>query len=284
MTNVTPRVSNAHHETVSGFGAEWQRFDQSGLDDAEGQAIFNEYFSLLPLSSLPNGAVGMDVGCGSGRWARFVAPAVGELHVVDASAEALGVARRNLAMMPNVSFHNVSVDSLPGEDGSFDFVYSLGVLHHVPDTSAGIQACVRKLKPGAPFLVYLYYALDNRPAWFRALWKASDAVRKRVSALDVGPRTRVAEDIAATVYWPLARFALLAEKCRVNPASLPLSAYRHHSYYTMRTDALDRFGTKLEQRFTREQISDMLHSAGLTNIRFREESAFWCAIGTTPSA
>ena len=126
MTDVTPRVSNAHHETVSGFGAEWQRFDQSGLDDAE--------------------------------------------------------------------------------------------------------------------------------------------------------------VIAATVYWPLARFALLAEKCHVNPAALPLSAYRHHSYYTMRTDALDRFGTKLEQRFTREQISDMLHSEGLTNIRFREESAFWCAIGTKPSA
>jgi SAM-dependent methyltransferase len=278
-----PGGSNADDETVDGFGAEWQRFNQSDLDDAESRRIFAEYFSLMPLASLPTGAVGMDVGCGSGRWARLVAAQVGALHAVDASAEALGVARRNLASFTNVEFHNNSVDSLPCADGSLDFVYSLGVLHHVPDTAAGIQACVRKLKPGAPFLVYLYYALDNRPVWFRELWKVSDRLRRRVSALDVGPRTRVAEVIAATVYWPLARLSRLAEMVGIDPAPFPLSAYRRHSYYTLRTDALDRFGTKLEQRFTRAQIDAMLRNAGLENIRFRDESAFWCAVGTKAS-
>jgi SAM-dependent methyltransferase len=276
--------SNADEATVDGFGAEWQRFDQSELNDAESRRIFAEYFSLMPLASLPADAEGMDVGCGSGRWARLVAAQVGTLHAVDASAEALGVARRNLASFTNVEFHNNSVDSLPCADDSLDFVYSLGVLHHVPDTAAGIHACVRKLKPGAPFLVYLYYALDNRPAWFRGLWKVSDHIRRRVSALDTGPRTRVAEVIAATVYWPLARLSLVAEKVGINPAPFPLSAYRSHSYYTLRTDALDRFGTKLEQRFTRAQIETMLREAGLENIRFRDESAFWCAVGTKPLA
>jgi hypothetical protein len=45
-----------------------------------------------------------------------------------------------------------------------DFGYSLGVLHHLPDPRAGLAACVTKLKPGAPMLVYIYYAFDNRPA------------------------------------------------------------------------------------------------------------------------
>ena len=285
MNNPSERAqANADGHTVDGFGAEWQRFDQSELDDAESRRIFAEYFSLMPLASLPAGAVGMDVGCGSGRWAKLVAPEVGALHAVDASNEALGVARRNLASFTNVAFHNTSVAALPGEDNSLDFVYSLGVLHHVPDTAAGIQACVNKLKPGAPFLVYLYYSLDNRPAWFRTIWKASDAVRRKVSSLDVGPRTRVAEVIAATVYWPLARLSLLVEKLGVNPSLIPLSAYRTHSYYTLRTDALDRFGTNLEQRFSRAQIDTMLRNAGLENIRFREESAFWCATGTKIAA
>ncbi|MCY7329778.1 MAG: class I SAM-dependent methyltransferase, partial [Saprospiraceae bacterium] len=66
--------------------------------------------------------------------------------------------------------------SLP--DGAMDFGYSLGVLHHIPDTRAALAACVRKLKPGAPFLLYLYYAFDNRPWWFKALWRLSDVVRR----------------------------------------------------------------------------------------------------------
>ena len=47
-----------------------------------------------------------------------------------------------------------------------DFGYSLGVLHHIPDTCAGIKACARLLKRGGPFLVYLYYAFDNRAIAF----------------------------------------------------------------------------------------------------------------------
>ena len=60
---------------------------------------------------------------------------------------------------------------------------------------------------------------------------------------------------------------------------LPLSAYRHLSFYTMRTDALDRFGTRLEQRFTRVEITAMMEQAGLEDIRFSEAIPYWCAVG-----
>jgi hypothetical protein len=88
--------------------------------------------------------------------------------------------------------------------------------------------------------------------------------------------------IAISVYWPLARFASLMERLGMpsgKAAALPLGFYRHLSFYTMRTDALDRFGTRLEQRFTRKQIESMMLAAGLTNIRFSEDSPFWCAVG-----
>ena len=81
------------------------------------------------------------------------------------------------------------------------------------------------------------------------------------------------------VYFPLARTAGLLEKLGLNVESLPLSVYRHHSFYTMRTDALDRFGTRLEQRFTRAQITEMMQSAELENIRFSDGFPFWCAVG-----
>ena len=273
-------TKNVSWHVVDGFGDEWTRFDQSALPENDREDLFRLYFGLFPWDKVGQDAVGFDLGCGSGRWARLVAPRVRELHCIDASAAALEVAKRNLAEMDNCRFHLASVDEIPLEEGSADFGYSLGVLHHVPDTRAALTACVSKLKPGAPFLVYLYYAFDNRPDWFRLVWRLSECGRVIVSRAPFPIRYCCSQMIAAFLYWPLARFARLLEKIGGRVDLLPLSAYRRRSFYVMRTDALDRFGTRLEHRFTRSKITDLMENAGLTNIVFSDQEPFWCAIGT----
>jgi len=271
---------NADEATVAGFGDEWRTFDQSDLGQKEGDALFAEYFAIFPWQSLPPDAAGFDMGCGSGRWAQRVAPRVGQLHCVDAAADALDVARRNLAGRPNVAFHHASVDTTSLPTASMDFGYSLGVLHHVPDTQAGIRACVSLLKPGAPFLVYLYYAFDNRPWWYRRLWKMSDAVRLVLSRRSHRVKRAASAIIALLVYLPLARAARLAAHVGAPFAEhMPLAYYGSRSLYTMRTDAYDRFATRLEQRFTRAEILEMLTEAGLRDVRFGQRAPFWCAVG-----
>lgn len=272
-------MTNLDVRTVESFGDEWTSYDQSELDAGEARRVFEQYFSEFPWNELPVGAIGFDAGCGSGRWAKLVAPRVGRLHCIDASAAALEVARRNLSDAPNVSFACSSVDELPFDDGSMDFGYSLGVLHHVPDTAAAVASCTRKLKPGAPFLVYLYYALDNRPAYYRAIWRASDTVRRWVSSQPVPRRHLASRLIATTVYWPLARTSKSLARLGLSVERIPLSAYRDLSFYTMRTDAYDRFATPLEQRFTRQEIARMMEQAGLRDVRFREGVPYWCAVG-----
>jgi hypothetical protein len=153
------------------------------------------------------------------------------------------------------------------------------MLHHVPDTQRAFDKCVRKLKPGAPFLVYLYYRFDNRPAWFRTLWEGSDFIRRAISRLPFMLRKTLTTLIATFVYWPLARYAQLAEQRGRDVSHYPLSTYRHLSFYTMRTDALDRFGTRLEHRFTRTEIEQMMTDAGLSNIVFSDHPPFWVACG-----
>jgi SAM-dependent methyltransferase len=271
-------VSNADNAVVEAFGQEWSKFDQSDADPAELRAIFNLYFGLFPWNELPPRAIGFDLGCGSGRWAYFVAPRVGRLHCIDASRAALQVARTKLASRDDCEFHCASVDSIPLPDNFADFGYSLGVLHHVPNTQGGIDECVRKLKPGAPFLLYLYYAFDNRPWWFRTIWRMSDLVRRLISRLPFRVKSKLCDAIAALVYWPLARMAMLFASLGLPVDHLPLAAYRDRSFYVMRTDALDRFGTRLEQRFTRKQITAMMHQAGLERIRF-SDTPCWCAVG-----
>ncbi|MDQ0464928.1 SAM-dependent methyltransferase [Caulobacter ginsengisoli] len=270
---------NLDRGVVDDFGAEWRRFDQSALSVAEKTTIFRRYFAIFPWKDLPADAEGFDLGCGSGRWASLVAKRVGTLHCIDPAASALIVARRNLAGQANARFHNAGVDAIPLADGSMDFGYSLGVLHHVPDTAAGIASCVAKLKPGAPFLVYLYYTLDNKPRWYRLIWRISDGVRRAVAVLPRPLKFAACQVIAGAVYWPLARIAWLLEKLGAAVEDLPLADYRHNSFYSMRTDALDRFGTRLEQRFTRAQIAAMMTAAGLRDVVFSEGRPFWCAVG-----
>lgn len=268
---------NVDKDVVAGFGDEWSRFDQSALKSEELENLFDNYFNIFPWHALPAGAVGFDLGCGSGRWAKLVAPRVGRLHLIDPS-DAIEVAKRNLGEFENCVFHRASVDDIPLEDESCDFGYSLGVLHHIPDTEQGLRACVAKIKPGAPFLLYLYYRFDNRPAWFRAIWSVSNAGRIIVSQLPHGIRFGISQLVAAGVYYPLARAAAVLGRLGLNVSNMPLSQYRATSFYTMRTDALDRLGTRIEHRFTKEEIRSMMQACGLDDIRFSETS-FWTAVG-----
>jgi SAM-dependent methyltransferase len=269
---------NLDPATVQSFGDEWSRFDQTGLDHAEALRIFDEYFAVFPWSSLPANAIGFDMGCGSGRWSRLMAQRVGHLHCVEPSS-ALNVAKRALADQTNVTFHAAGVGDAVLPECSQDFGYSLGVLHHIPDTAAGIAACVRALKPGAPFLLYLYYAFDNRSAAFKLAWRCSDALRRVISRMPGTLKHAVTNALALGIYLPLARMSSVAEKLHFDVEGIPLSYYRNHSLYTMRTDARDRFGTPLEQRFTRAEIEQMMVAAGLRDIRFSERAPYWCAVG-----
>ena len=272
-------MSNIDRKTVESFGAEWARFDQESLDPSEHLALFECYFGIFPWPELPEGAEGFDMGCGSGRWAALVAPRVGRLNCIDPAPEALGVARRKLTEFPNVVFHNAGVSDHALAAGSQDFGYSLGVLHHIPDTRAALQDCVSLLKPGAPFLVYLYYRFDNRPVLYAMVWRISDIIRRVICLLPELVKNTITDMIAAFIYWPVARISYIGEKwgCRVD--EWILSGYRNSSFYTMRTDSRDRFGTPLEQRFTRAEIERMMRDSGLCDIIFSERFPFWCAVG-----
>lgn len=264
-------AANLDPATVHGFGREWHAYDQSDLPQEEAQSIFNDYFRIFSFDDVDEG---FDLGCGSGRWAKFVAPRVKRLHCIDPS-DALEIARRNLAGHDNVVFHRADAEHIPLDDDSQSFGYCLGVLHHIPDPEAAMRSAVRKLRPGAQFLVYLYYAMETKPRWFRAIWKASDLLRKGLCRLPFPLRRAATSAIAATAYWPLARFG--------RPNWPLVEIYRGKSFYTMRTDALDRFGTRLEHRFTRDEIRAMMTRCGLTDIRFSDGKPYWVAIGVRSS-
>jgi SAM-dependent methyltransferase len=249
------------------------------MQESEALKIFTEYFSIFPWKKLRADAVGFDMGCGTGRWARFVIPKVSHLNCIDPSS-ALEVARMRLKDFDNVSFFKAAVDDVILPSNSQDFGYSLGVLHHVPDTAAAIRSCVELLKPGAPFLLYLYYNFENKSCFYRWLWKISDLARRVIVKFPPWLKQMCSDFIALTFYWPVSRACWLLSIINFNTVNIPLSYYRNHSLYVMRTDARDRFGTPLEHRFSRREITDMMLGAGLTDIKFSECAPYWCAVGS----
>jgi hypothetical protein len=89
----------------------------------------------------------------------------------------------------------------------------------------------------------------------------------------------ISQIIAVLIYWPLARVARFLARHGRSPGALPLSYYADKSFYVMRTDAYDRFCTRLEKRFRRGEIERMFTRAGFKDITFSSKQPFWCAVG-----
>ena len=271
-------MKNTDQKTVEGFGVEWNKYNQSSIPTKELEKSWNQYFNIFPFEKLNNDSQGFDMGCGSGRWAKFVAPKVGKLHCIDPS-EAIKVAKKKLKYFRNIVYHQKSLDNSGLKNNSQDFGYLLGVLHYVPDAQAAIKSCAKLLKPGSPLLLYIYYSLDNRPMWFKWLWILSNFMRLIISRSPKFLNFFICDFIALFIYYPFAKFSFIIEKLGLNFKNFPLHFYRNLSFYVMRTDSRDRFGTPLEKRYSKKEILNMMKQAGFKKIKFKSSVPYWTVVG-----
>ncbi len=102
-------------------------------------------------------------------------------------------------------FDQSGMDSPGLAPESQDFGDSIDVLNHVRHTAIAIRDCVRLLKPGALQFLYLYYAFDQRPAWFRAWWRLSGLLRRFIYCLPAPVKHALTDLIGLALYWPLSR-------------------------------------------------------------------------------
>ena len=264
---------------IRDFGDEWERFNF--LDENKLQSLreqFDRYMAPLPdeLQKRDNLIIA-DFGAGTGRWSYFLKDFAAKIYAVEPAEKAFRVLTSRFRDDSKVVLLHESVESNQIPEKSLDLAVSLGVLHHIADTQGAIQKVAEKIKPGGTFLGYLYYALENKPFLYRALWRLSDSIRIFISRLPKKFKLVLADIIALTIYLPLATISRILEKFGISVDSIPLHHYKDLSFHVMRNDALDRFGTTLEQRFTQTEIVQMLISAGFTqkSIRFSSEEPFW---------
>jgi SAM-dependent methyltransferase/uncharacterized protein YbaR (Trm112 family) len=185
-------VSREGKKTEERFGYEWMRYPAC-FDDEE-RGIFFEETQLAPAEFA--GRLTLDAGCGMGRFTRVAGVQGGEVIGVDVS-ESVCRARDLTEHMPNVHIVRADLMRLPFRHASFDIIYSLGVLHHTPDTQKAFESVALHVKPGGLLAIWVY-GTAGRYADFKSNPLHADRLQF------------VKGDWATRLYWLL---VLAREKC-----------------------------------------------------------------------
>ncbi len=139
------------------FGFEWARFPRVQLDDLGGtpsEATFIAKSGLSP--DMVRGKTVLDAGCGMGRFAQ-VASRWGAACVVGFDlSQSVEVAADNLAQFETVAFVQADLTAPPLRPGSFDIVFSIGVLQHTPSAYRSLASIAPLVKPGGLLAVWVY--------------------------------------------------------------------------------------------------------------------------------
>jgi SAM-dependent methyltransferase len=263
--------------TLASFGYEWNAFDEVREEDARFAEI---YFRDLDLVSLAGG-LGLDAGCGKGRFTRVLAPHLDALVALDGSA-AVEAAARNLAGFPNVVVVKADLRSAPVAPASFDFIACLGVLHHLDDPHRGFERLLEYLAPGGRMLLYLY----SRPSSL-GLRRAALAVSSVLRRLTVKMAPRRLKALCMPIAWAL--YAGVVAPGRAGDrwgisalARLPMATYRDKPVRSLVLDTFDRLSAPVEHRYLWSELEWWFADAGLSVDAARDESG-WFIVAHKPS-
>jgi SAM-dependent methyltransferase len=279
--DLSPAISSSSSvslRTLRLFGDEWQRFPELVSVHAR---IFDWYFAPAGGVRWPGRHV-LDAGCGMGRWLHFARRAGAEVVGMDVSP-AIDVAARREGEAAD--FVQADLRSPPFPPGSFDLVYSLGVVHHLEDPAAAVQSLARLVRPGGELRLYVYRSLEEETAPRRALLAAVTSVRRVTTRLPPFALHAFAWTVAAVaaVLFLAPRRALrrwpAAERAT---RGLPLVQYADVPFRMLVAEQFDRFGAPLEGRYRREEVESWLREAGLGGIAVVPELG-WRAVGRKPA-
>ena len=270
---------NLDQGVIDSFGHEWATYDYGETETSEAlDAQFMAYCAPIDLTQFnPKTSLAGDFGAGSGRWSSRLSPHFSLVYALEPSDGASTVLKNKFSNDPKIVVLQETVGSNSIPLASLDLAMSLGVLHHIPDTGLAIKDVSRRIKPGGVFLCYLYYSLENKPAYYKMIFKAVDGVRRVISVLPQRVKQLVTSLIAGLVYWPLARLSKVLNKLGIDTSNVPLHHYADMPFVMLANDALDRFGTTLEQRFSKAEITEMLRVADfdISTLKFSDKEPFW---------
>jgi len=246
------------------FGFQWKLHARTQLDDASSQRSENAFRRRTGFGPEDlKGKLVLDVGCGMGRFAEVATRWGAHVVGIDLSL-ASEVAAENLAGR-NATIFQADVFQLPFASGSFDFIYSIGVLHHTPNCEQAVKVLPKLLKPGGRIAVWLYSAYNH---WYRM----SDVYRKVTRRMPPPLLHKLCYAVIPLygIHQVLRKIPLVGKPTSAALALLIPMAFNKDAKWRV-LDTFDWYSPWYQSKHTYEEVFRWFESCGLEDLRVIEQ-------------
>jgi SAM-dependent methyltransferase len=240
---------------VDNFGFEWSTFPSLQLDDEssrESEESFGLRTGLGPEDV--RGQLILDAGCGMGRFTHVVARWGGKAIGVDMS-RAVEAAAENLAGFDDVAIAQADLRKLPFAPATFDLVFSLGVLHHTPNTFQSLSRIATLVKPGGVLAIWVY---SSRLRWTLA---GGEILRPLTRRMDAEKLLRTVRTVAPRAYTIKQRLPKLAPFVDL---ALPTSSHPHPEWRIL--DTFDWYSPRYQWKHSYPEVEGWFRRLGFERI------------------
>ena len=254
------RIESDKRATATGFGWQWQHFTQK---DERYAKQFLDWIAPVTAEFFRDKAV-LEGGCGKGRHTQLAARwGARDVIGVDLSA-AVETAFAATRSLPNAHIIQADIYHLP-LSRKFDYAFSVGVLHHLPDPRGGFLSLASKVKPGGHISAWVYGAENNE--W---ITRWVNPVREKItSRIDQRALLHLSKLPAACVY--------LATKLVYGPMNRSGSSLAKHLFYNDYFNSISDFGWREQHTI----VFDHLLPPTSFYISRDEFETWWRDIGAT---
>ncbi len=266
-------VDTLRDQTITDFGEQWTQYRDIGGYFGSVELLDDFLGEVIDLDTL-KGARVADIGSGNGRIVRMLLDA-GAAHVTAVEpSDACQVMRHNLRdAQERVTILQARGDELAG-DARYDAVFSIGVIHHIPDPLPVLRAAYRSLRPGGTVAIWIYGKEGNR--LYLSLALPVRAITRRLPHAALAALVRIL-DLPLCAYIQACRFA-----------PLPMHRYMTRVMGKLEPDKrrigiYDQLNPAYAKYYTRTEALALLEQAGFTDVRIHHRHGYsWSLAGTRP--
>jgi 2-polyprenyl-3-methyl-5-hydroxy-6-metoxy-1,4-benzoquinol methylase len=262
------------------FGLQWRTFSREQLDNdrlQESERRLRQETGFFPEQIA--GKIILDAGCGMGRFLDIVSRDGAALAVGVDLSSAVDAAAANLSDRDNVLIIKGDIFSLPFRRGSFDVVFSIGVLHHTPSTEQAFRALVPMVKPGGEIAISVYAAtVKSGVGWALNMFRRRFF---RVFTRRLPKRHMLWWSLyCVPVLWVIDKIPVVRWIRYLFPATI----YANYPLRWSVLDTFDTYATELESRHRPKEVFRWFREAGLINVDLLDSEDGWVSVrGRAPA-
>jgi SAM-dependent methyltransferase len=259
-------------QTIRDFGEQWLRYTDSDGFFGSMELFTDMIYPFLKPGDIKECEVA-EIGSGAGRIINMLLEAGAKRVIAVEPSEAFQVLRRNIREPEKVTCLKITGDLLP-DYGNLDYIFSIGVLHHIEDPTPVVDAAFKALRPGGYFLVWLYGKEGNN--LYLAFINPLRVLTKQLPHF-------ILAFLVEIMYWPLVLYIKFCHRLSLPLRGYLLSVLEKMSPKKRRLVIYDQLKPSYAKYYTQVEARKLLSDRNFENVRIHHRHGYsWTVIGTKP--